>query len=96
MIVNLLTVASEEKLITLQDGYVAHLRFDLVYKRWYYDLYRDGELVYAGISLTPDSCSLLGISDYFLGLIDQVPNDQDYEPYLELGSKLGLLEVDDR
>lgn len=96
MNINLLSVESKEKAITLQDGYIANLRFDLVYKRWYYDLYKDGSLIYAGMSLTPDSCSLLGIHDYCLGLVDRVPKDQDYEPYVELGSKLGLLEVDDR
>lgn len=96
MEINLLNVESKEKAITLRDGYVADIRFDLVYKRWYYDLYKDGELLYAGISLTPNSCGLLKINDYCLGLMDRVPDEEEYEPYVELGSKLGLLEVDDR
>lgn len=88
-----LSVSAEEQYIGLTDGYTADIRFDPFYYRWYYDLYYDGELLYAGISLTPDSCGLLHISTKALGLLDVGDKNVDYEPYPSLGNRLVLIEV---
>ena len=88
-----LSVSPEEQVIGLLDGYTADIKFDPFYYRWYYDLYRDNELLYSGISLTPDSCGLLHISLKALGLIDTGDKLKDYEPYNALGSRLMLIEV---
>lgn len=90
-----LGVVSEEQTITLQDGYSAVVRFDLIYKRWFYDLYRANELVYAGVALTPDTAPLNNISDVSLCLIDLVRDKEQYEPYSELGGRLALMELAD-
>ena len=88
-----LGVSSEEQTIYLQDGYSATIRFDMIYKRWFFDLYLGEELVYAGIPLGVDTVPLLNISKEGLGLIDAVKDKLEYEPYSELGSRLVLVEV---
>lgn len=88
-----LSVINEEQTIYLQDGYTAEIRFDMVYKRWYYNLYKGGELLYAGVSLTPDSKPLDKISSVSLGIIDFSDDKKEYEPYAELGARLGLMEI---
>lgn len=93
MTINELVVASEEQALTLLNGYTATLMFDPYYKRWYYNLYKDGELLYAGVPLDPDTAALLGYNDYSLGLVDKLDDKTFYEPYLELGSRLGLVEI---
>lgn len=93
MLVNELSVSSEEQTFTLVNGYSANVYFDPYYKRWYYDLYNGGVLVYAGFVLDPDTASLLGFTDYFLACVDKLNDKTQYEPYNELGSRLGLLEV---
>lgn len=93
MKINELVVASEEQLLALLNGYNAEIFFDPIYKRWYYNLYEGTTLKYAGIVLDPDTFPLLNFSDYFLGCVDKLDDKEAYEPYLELGSRLGVLEV---
>lgn len=93
MTANELIVASEEQSLALLNGYSATLMFDPYYKRWYYNLYKDSELVFAGVPLDPDTAALLGMSAYSLGLVDKVGTKEFYEPYVELGSRLGLVEI---
>lgn len=94
MVLNELLVASKEQIIALSDGRAARLYFDPFYKRWYYNMYgADNEILYAGIALNPDTMPLQNISPYYLGLVDKVDDNQPYEPYNELGTRLGLLEV---
>lgn len=88
-----LSVAPEEQTVGLLDGYTAEIRFDPFYYRWFYDLYKDNELLYSGISLTPDSCGLLHICVKALGLVDVGNKHETYEPFLSLGSRLVLIEV---
>ena len=91
----LLSVAPREQILGLANGYTADVKFDPFYYRWYYDLYKDNELVYSGISLTPDSNGLLNISKTTIGVIDSGNKFESYEPYNELGLRLLLLELDD-
>lgn len=89
-----LSVVSKEQMVHMQNGYVAVLRFDMIYKRWFYDLYRDdGTLLYAGIALPPDSAPLNGIAEESLGLVDLSEDGEEYEPYSELGGRLALMEI---
>lgn len=93
MTLNELVVSSKEQKLTLNNGYTAEIKFDPFYKRWYYDLYQYNELLYAGVALNPDSAPLMDFTDYSLGLIDKLDTKPDYEPYSELGSRLGLIEI---
>lgn len=93
MTVNELVVASKEQDLTLLDGNYAKIFFDPFYKRWYYNLYKDGEIAYAGVALDPDTFPLMNMSSYYLGLIDQIDSKEAYEPFVELGNRLLLLEV---
>lgn len=93
MKVNLLAVSAKEQNIILQDGYSANIWFDMIYKRWFFDLYNGTDLVYAGIALEPDTAGLLNISLYGLGLLDMAEDKEEYEPYSELGSRLALAEI---
>lgn len=88
-----LTLASEEQTITMLDGYSAEIKFDACYKRWYYNLYYFGELVAAGIALNPDTAPLLGFFTNTLGLVDSGDKKEVYEPYVELGGRLKLVEI---
>lgn len=88
-----LSVTSKEQIIYLRDGYVVTIRYDMIYKRWFYDLYKGTELLYAGLSLKPDTAPLSGISDVYVGLIDFGDDKEQYEPYSELGGRLGLVEI---
>lgn len=89
-----LSVVSKEQMVHLQNGYVAVLRFDMIYKRWFYDLYRDdGTILYAGLALLPDSAPLNGISEVSVGLVDLSEDKEQYEPYSELGGRLALVEI---
>lgn len=88
-----LTLASEEQTITMLDGYSAEIRFDACYKRWYYNLYYYGELVAAGIALNADTAPLLGFFTNTLGLVDSGDKRDVYEPYVELGGRLKLVEI---
>lgn len=90
-----LRVLPEEQTVFLQDGYKAAIRFDMIYKRWFYDLYLGDELVYAGIALNPDTSPLLNINLVSLGLVDTSNDKEEYEPYNELGSRLALLEINE-
>lgn len=93
MKINLLTVASSEQKVFLANGFVADIKFDAIYKRWYYDLYENGNLRYAGIALNPDTAGLLGISPVSVGLVDRLNNNEFYEPYSELGVRFALVEI---
>lgn len=90
----LLSVEPKEQILGLANGYTADVKFDPFYFRWYYDLYKDNQLIYSGISLTPDSNGLLNISNTTLGIIDSGDRLEPYEPYAELGLRLLLLETD--
>ena len=93
--ISTLSISSEPQSMNLANGYVAELRFDPFYYRWFYDLYKEGELLYAGIALTPDSCGLLNISDAAIGMLDTENPAGDYEPYNAIGTRLMIIEVDD-
>ena len=93
MTINELVVSSEEQKLTLSDGYSADIKFDPFYKRWYYDLYLNNEVLYAGVALNPDSAPLIQFTNYSLGLIDKMNDKLFYEPFAELGSRLGLIEI---
>lgn len=93
MTVNELVVGSEPQRIMISSESYADILFDPYYKRWYYNLYEDGQIKYAGFVLDPDTASLLGFTDEFLACVDKLDNKEQYEPYNELGSRLGLLEV---
>lgn len=88
-----LTVSSEEQVLSLSNGWQAEIFFDRCYKRWYYNLYRDSVLVAAGIALNPDTAPLLGFTNESLGLVENVKKGVEYEPFLELGSGLLLMEI---
>lgn len=88
-----LTVSSEEQNITMLDGYSAEIRFDACYKRWYYNMYYYGELVAAGVALNADTAPLLGFFSDSLGLVDTGNKKEEYEPYVELGDRLNLVEI---
>lgn len=88
-----LEVASDEQTITLLDGYSANIFFDRCYKRWYYDLYNMDELVAAGVVLNPDTAALLGYTKESLAMLDIGNKKEEYEPFLELGQRLNLLEI---
>lgn len=90
-----LQVTSKEQTIYLQGGCYAVIKFDMIYKRWYYDLYQGGELKYAGISLLPDTAPLNNIAQVSLCLVDLVRDKKSYEPFSELGSRLALMELAD-
>lgn len=88
-----LQIGSEEQTINLLDGYSADIRFDPIYKRWYYNLYLYNTLAFAGVALVPDTLPLYKMSPHFLAIIDSGDPREDYEPYLELGGRLKLIEV---
>ena len=88
-----LGVLSQEQTIYLSNGYSANLRFDMIYKRWFFDLYLGGNLVYAGVPLVVDTAPLDNICPLTLGLVDCSDDKKEYEPYSELGSRLALMEV---
>ena len=88
-----LEVGSNEQTLTLLDGHVAQLFFDRCYKRWYYNLYYMDELVAAGIALNPDTAPLLGFTSESLALLDLGNKKEEYEPFVELGQRLNLLEI---
>ena len=90
-----LAVSSEPQVIGLANGYTANLQFDPFYYRWYYSLYKDNELVYSGIAMTPDTCGLLNISKVALGMVDTKEPSGEYEPYNAIGTRLLVVEVDD-
>lgn len=91
--VSILVVASEEQWLSLTNDFVANIKFDYIYKRWYYDLYRNDELVYAGIPLNKDAPNLKGISTVYLSTVENMPVKTEYEPFSELGGILTLVEV---
>lgn len=94
MTVNELLVSSEEQIVQLQDGTTARLYFDPFYKRWYYNVYDNtGEIQYAGIALDPDTAPLKNIAPHYIAMVDKMSDGLFYEPYNELGSRLGVLEV---
>lgn len=88
-----LYVESAEQQLALSDTYTADIKFDMIYKRWYYDLYNEGVMVAAGIALVPDSAGLLHISPVSIGLIDVGNANEDYEPYYALGNRLAVIEI---
>ena len=88
-----LEVGSDEQTITLLDGHTAEILFDRCYKRWYYNLYYMGELGAAGIALNPDTAPLLGFTNESLGLLDVGDKKEEYEPFVELGQRLNLVEI---
>lgn len=93
MTINELLVSSEEQRLTLLNGYSANIKFDPFHKRWYYDLYQGDTLMFAGVPLVPDTFPLDGFTNYYLAVIDKLNDNEQYEPYNELGSRLGLLEI---
>ena len=88
-----LEVASDEQTVTLLDGYTATVLFDRCYKRWYYNLYYMGDLVAAGIALNPNTAPLLGYVKESLAMVDESNSKEEYEPFLELGQRLSLVEM---
>lgn len=88
-----LTVPSEEQTLNLLNGYTAEIKFDAVYKRWYFNLYNLGEPVAMGIALNADTAPLLGYTNDSLGLVDSVGDKEPYEPFNELGTRLSLMEI---
>lgn len=88
-----LEVSSQEQVVTLLDGYTAEIRFDRCYKRWYYNLYYMGNLIAAGIALNVNTAPLLGYTKDSIALIDEGNKREEYEPYLELGQRLSLVEI---
>ena len=88
-----LKVMPQEQTVMLQNGYRAALRFDMIYKRWFFDLYNGEDLVYAGMALTPGTAPLLNISKLSVGIVDTSGDKEEYEPYSELGSRLVLMEI---
>lgn len=92
MTINELVVASEEQELVLLNGYSASLMFDPYYKRWYYNLYKN-DVCNKGRTLDTGTAALLRINDYSLGLVDKLASKEFYEPYVELGSRLGLVEI---
>lgn len=88
-----LVVESKEQTVVLSDGYSADIKFDVFYKRWYYDLYKDGELKFAGVALNVNTVGLYKMASVCLALIDIVGDKEEYEPYNELGTRLMLVEV---
>ena len=93
--VNELQVTSEEQWLAINESYTAEIKFDYIYKRWYYDLYKDGDLIYAGVPLTKDCPTLKNISSTYIGIIEDNPNKTNYEPFSELGKTLALVEVEE-
>lgn len=91
--VNKLIVGSEEQWLQLSSGYSADIKFDYIYKRWYYDLYLDDELVCSGVVLTKDCPVLKGISPVYLAVVEDNDNNIQYEPFNELGGILSLMEI---
>ena len=88
-----LTIPSEEQTLNLLNGYTAEIKFDAVYKRWYFNLYNLNEPVAMGIALNVDTAPLLGYVSDSLGLVDLVDDKKEYEPFDELGTRLGLVEI---
>lgn len=88
-----LVVESKEQTVVLSDGYSADIKFDVFYKRWYYDLYKDGVLKFAGVALNVNTVGLYKMAPVCLALIDIVGDKEEYEPYNELGTRLMLVEV---
>ena len=88
-----LTVGSKEQTVLLSNNYSADIKFDVFYKRWYYDLYENGVLKFAGVALNANTLPLFSMSPVSLGLIDIVGDNEEYEPYNELGTRLMLVEV---
>ena len=86
-------VTSEEQVIGLSDNHSAEIKFDYIYKRWYYNLYINDTLLYAGIPLTKDCPTLKGIASVYLMIAEDNENKVDYEPFAELGTILKLAEV---
>lgn len=93
MTITELAVSSEEQTVYLSNNYSAVVRFDMIYKRWFFDLYRGEELLYAGIALTPDTYPLKDIAEVSLAIVDWANDKLQYEPYNELGARLGLMEI---
>lgn len=91
--INKLIVSSEEQWLQLSGGYSADIKFDYIYKRWYYDLYKEDVLTCAGIPLTKDCPTLKNISPVYLSVLEDLPNPIEYEPFSELGNILALIEV---
>ncbi len=88
-----LRVGSSEQTVGMMDGYSAQIKFDPFYKRWYYDLYKYDELIYAGVALNVDSAPLLFFEGHSLALLDKYGTKDSYEPYDELGKRLALVEI---
>lgn len=89
-----LVVAPKEQKLALTETFSADIRFDPFYKRWYYNLYENNQMVAAGITLNPDSAGLLDITKVSLGVIERNPDNEQYEPYYELGGILDLIEIE--
>lgn len=90
---NELVVASKEQTLTLLNGYSAEIKFDPFYKHWYYNLYQGDTLMFAGVSLLPNTLPLHGITNYYLGCLYTGEPNEFYEPFDELGGLLKLIEV---
>lgn len=93
MTINNLIVESKEQIVRLSENFYADIKFDLIYKRWYYNLYNNGTMVAAGIALVPDSAGLLGFQPVSLGMIDLSNKHEPYIAYEELGGQLALVEI---
>ena len=91
--VNKLIVGSEEQWLQLSSGYSADIKFDYIYKRWYYDLYFDEALVCAGVALNKDSPTLKGMSPVYLAVVEDNDNNVQFEPFSDLGGILVLMEI---
>ena len=93
MALNEISVDSKEQKIQISNGYMVDIKFDPIYKRWYCDIYNNQDIVYAGVPLNVGSFPLHQISDIYVAVFDKLGTQDYYEPYLELGGRLALLEI---
>ncbi|MBR2008271.1 MAG: hypothetical protein IKA01_09915 [Alistipes sp.] len=94
-----LVVESEEQSIVLSNGYVAELRYNVFNKYWYYNLMDvEGNYIFYGMALKPDSCPTYRLTHDAsipkLVILDEARGSKEpYNPYVEIGGRLGLYEI---
>lgn len=94
-----LVVESEEQSIVLSNGYVAELRYNVFNKYWYYNLADvEGNYIFYGMALKPDACPTYRLTHNIeipkLVILDEARGSKEpYNPYVEIGGRLGLYEV---
>lgn len=94
-----LNIRSEEQTITLSNGYTAELKYNVFDKYWYYNLFDIQQTpVFYGMALKPDTCATRDLTRNenipLLVMLDEVPDSKEaYNPYVEIGGRLGLYEA---